>query len=81
MVDVTIEVEAALAGKVTKLATDLHRSPEWVIARAIENYIQLNASDVARIREGIAEADRGEFATDEEVEDLFRKQHDRDQQS
>ncbi|WP_293810480.1 hypothetical protein [uncultured Bosea sp.] len=81
MVDVTIEVEAALAGQVTKLAADMRHSPEWIIARAIESYIQLNASDVARIREGIAAADRGEFATDEEVEAVFRKQHDRDRQS
>jgi len=66
-VDITIEVEATLADRLTRLATDMHRSPAWVIARAIEDYVQLNASDVARIREGIAEADRGEFATDEEI--------------
>ncbi|QEL24616.1 ribbon-helix-helix protein, CopG family [Bosea sp. F3-2] len=79
--DITIEVEATLADRLTRLATDMHRSPAWVIARAIEDYVQLNASDVARIREGIAEADRGEFATDEEIEAIFRKLHDRDQQS
>jgi len=51
-----------------KLATSMDRSRNWVVNRAIEAYVAEQAWQIEAIKAGIAEADRGEFATDEEVE-------------
>ncbi|RYE29838.1 MAG: ribbon-helix-helix protein, CopG family [Hyphomicrobiales bacterium] len=74
--DITIEVEAGLAASLSNPAADMGRSPGWVIARAIEDYVALNVSQVAQIKEGIAQADRGEFATDAEIEAILKNLED-----
>lgn len=69
----TIRLDEEMLAKLDALAADTERSRSWIAAKAIENYVALNAWQIARVREGIAEADRGEFATDEEVEAVFAK--------
>ena len=69
----TIRLDDEMLAKLDALAADTDRSRNWIAAKAIEDYVALNAWQIARIKEGIAEADRGEFATDEEVEAVFRK--------
>lgn len=69
----TIRIEEEMLAKLDALAADTDRSRNWLAAKAIENYVELNAWQIARIKEGIAEADRGEFATGEEVEAVFAK--------
>lgn len=56
-----------------RLAKSMDRSRNWVINRALEHYIALQSWQIAKIEEGIAQADRGEFASDEEVEAVFAK--------
>jgi len=67
------ELEERVLRHLDALAADTDRSRSWIAARAIENYVALNAWQIARIKDGIAEADRGEFATDEEVRAVFDK--------
>ena len=55
------------------MAADTDRSRSWIAAKAIEAYVELNAWQINRIKDGIAQADRGEFATDEEVRTVFDK--------
>lgn len=69
----TIRLNDETLAKLDALAADTDRSRNWLAAKAIENYIELNAWQIARIKEGIAQADRGEFATEEEVEAVFAK--------
>ena len=38
-----------------------------------QHYVALNAWQIAKIKEGIAAADRGDFATEEEMERLLAK--------
>lgn len=64
----TIRLDDETLAKLDALAADTDRSRNWLAAKAIENYIELNAWQIARIKEGIAEADRGEFATEEELD-------------
>jgi len=52
------------------LAEKTERSRNWLVSRAIESYVSLNAWQIAKIEEGIAAADRGDFATDEEMAEL-----------
>ncbi len=37
--DITIELEPQVAAIVKELAAQTDRSPEWIIAKAIENYV------------------------------------------
>ncbi|AZO79911.1 MULTISPECIES: ribbon-helix-helix protein, CopG family [unclassified Bosea (in: a-proteobacteria)] len=64
----TIRLDDETLAKLDALAADTDRSRNWLAAKAIENYIELNAWQIARIKEGIAQADRGEFATEEELD-------------
>lgn len=57
--------------KLDRLAKSMDRSRNWVINRALERYLATEAWQIEEIRKGIAEADRGEFASDEEVEAVF----------
>lgn len=64
----TIRLDDETLAKLDALAADTDRSRNWLAAKAIENYIELNSWQIARIKEGIAQADRGEFATEEELD-------------
>jgi predicted transcriptional regulator len=64
----TIRLDDETLAKLDALAADTDRSRNWLAARAIENYVELNSWQIARIKEGIAQADRGEFATEEELD-------------
>jgi len=69
----TIRLDDEMLAKLDALAADTDRSRNWIAAKAIESYVELNAWQMAKIREGIAQADRGEFATEEEMDALFDK--------
>jgi predicted transcriptional regulator len=64
----TIRLDDETLAKLDALAADTDRSRNWLAAKAIENYIELNSWQIARIKEGIAQADRGEFATEDELD-------------
>lgn len=69
----TIRLDDEKLAKLDALAADMDRSRSWIAAKAIEDYVALNAWQIEQIKEGIAQADRGEFATDEEVQAVFDK--------
>ena len=69
----TIRLDDEMLAKLDSLAADTDRSRSWIAAKAIESYVELNAWQIQRIKEGIAEADRGEFATEEELDAIEAK--------
>jgi predicted transcriptional regulator len=56
-----------------RLAEKTDRSRSWLAARAIEDYIALNAWQIAKIEAGINAADRGDFADEKEVARVRKK--------
>ena len=66
----TIRLDDEMLAKLDALAADTDRSRNWIAAKAIESYVELNAWQIAKIKEGIAQADRGEFATEEELDEI-----------
>ncbi|PPD16800.1 MAG: CopG family transcriptional regulator [Methylobacterium sp.] len=56
-----------------KLAQSMDRSRNWIVNRAIDRYIAEQSWQIGQIMEGIAQADRGEFASDEEVRAAFAR--------
>ncbi|MDP3255566.1 MAG: CopG family ribbon-helix-helix protein [Bosea sp. (in: a-proteobacteria)] len=69
----TIRLDDQMLAKLDALASDIDRSRSWLAAKAIEDYLERNAWQIARIKDGLDDADRGEFASDEEVETVFAK--------
>jgi RHH-type rel operon transcriptional repressor/antitoxin RelB len=69
----TLRLEVGLRGKLDKLATATRRSRSFLAAEAIREYVALNSWQIEEIQKGLAEADRGEFASDDEVKRMARK--------
>ena len=53
------------------LATTMDRDRSYLLNEAVENYIDLHQWQINEIRQAIAEADAGDFATNEEVRAAF----------
>jgi predicted transcriptional regulator len=67
----TVRLPDDLTAKLDALAARLDRSRTWVATQALAEYVERETWQIAEIDAAIAEADRGEFATDEEVEAAF----------
>ena len=69
----TIRLEDKLLGQLDKLAETTDRSRNWLVARAVEDYIALNAWQHAKIDEGIEAANRGDFSGDVDISRVRKK--------
>jgi len=69
----TLRLDAHLRGKLDKLATATRRSRSFLAAEAIRDYVELNSWQIGEIHKALAEADRGEFATDAAVRKVAKK--------
>ncbi len=69
----TIRLEPDLKERLEALADATRRSKSFLAAEAIRDYVALNEWQVAEVQEAVAEADRGEFASEETVDAVFRK--------
>lgn len=64
----TIRLDDKTLAKLDALAADTDRSRNWLAAKAIENYVELNAWQIDQIKAGLAEADRGEFVSEADLD-------------
>jgi predicted transcriptional regulator len=55
------------------LAGKLDRSRSYLAAQAIEDFVAREAWQLAEIEAGVAEADRGDFASEDEVARVVAK--------
>jgi predicted transcriptional regulator len=69
----TLRVDEKLKKKLDKLAKSTQRSRSFLAAEAIRDYVELNEWQIKEIKKAIKQADAGDFATDEEVEAMFKK--------
>ena len=69
----TIRLEPELKTRLDQLAQATQRSKSFLAAEAIRDFIELNEWQIQEIRDGIKEADNGDFATDKAVNKTFRK--------
>lgn len=56
-----------MADRLNQIAQKLDRSRSYMAAQAIEDFVSREEWQLAEIVDGIAEADRGEFASDDDV--------------
>ena len=70
---VTIRLESELKQRLDQLAESMQRSKSFLAAQAIRDFVDLNEWQVQEIEQAIVEADRGEFASDQDVAAVFDK--------
>jgi predicted transcriptional regulator len=68
--DVTIEVELdeAQVARLDVLAAETNQPRNQLLKEAIERFVAFQSAQIAHIKEGIAQLDRGEHATEEELD-------------
>ena len=69
----TVRLPADLAVQLEKLTQATGRNKSAITVAALRVYVEAEAWQIRDIEQGIAEADRGEFAIDSEVNSFFAK--------
>lgn len=73
MVSMSMRLPAELAEQLGVLAEATGRTKSYIAVQAIQDFVAREAWQVAEIQKGLAEADAGDFATDEEMSALDAK--------
>ena len=68
---VTFRLDAERRAELDAVAKALDRDRSYVLNEAVGAYLEVHRWQIAHIREGIRQADAGEFASDEEVAAAF----------
>jgi RHH-type rel operon transcriptional repressor/antitoxin RelB len=69
----TLRLDPKLKKQLDRLSRAMSRSRSFLAAEAIREYVALNDWQIEEIKKGLAEADRGEFASDKDVERTLKK--------
>lgn len=67
----TIRTDEDTLARLDTVAKQMGRSRNWAINKAIEDFVEYNEWYVAKVQEGIAAAEAGNFASQEEIESVF----------
>ena len=69
----TIRLDDEMKNRLGQLAKATHRTKSFLAAEAIQKYIEVNEWQIQEIQAALNEADKGEFASDDEVNGVFDK--------
>lgn len=69
----TIQVDEAVFSALGEFATRFDRPLDSLVSEALDQWLALQKRDIDQIEAGIAEADRGEFVSDEEIARILHK--------
>ncbi len=70
---VTFELDDETLQTLDRLAERTERSRDDLISQAVQNYLALQSWQIDKIRAGIAAAERGDFADEEEIARIVEK--------
>ncbi len=68
-----VRVSPELVSKLDKYAEMVGQSKSQIAVNAIEDYLDWRIPQIADLKLALAAMDRGEYASEEEVEALFKK--------
>jgi predicted transcriptional regulator len=71
--NITFRLDSEKRISLDAIAAGIDRDRSYLLNQAVDMYLEVYQSQIAEIETGIAEADAGDFATDEEVENVFAK--------
>jgi predicted transcriptional regulator len=66
-----VAIRPDLKAQLGSLATEMHRSESELVNEALESYLQRTQLYIKKLKQRVAEADAGQFATEEEMEKFF----------
>ncbi len=69
----TLRLDSKLKQKLDRLSLAMSRSRSFVAAQAIREYVELNDWQIGEVKKAVAEADRGDFASERDVSRTLRK--------
>lgn len=70
---VTFRIDSAKRKALDAIAAELDRDRSYVLNEAISQYLDVQQWQLLHIKEGLRQADAGEFAKDSEVSAAFAK--------
>ena len=73
MTSMSMRLPDELATKLEALSEATGRTKSFLAVRAIEDFLEREIWQIAEIKQGLSEADAGDFATDEEMAALDTK--------
>ena len=68
-----VRLPSELAAKLKALAQATGRTKSAITVAALQDHLEVEAWQIAEIKAGISEADRGEFVSDDEVNAFFAR--------
>lgn len=71
--NITFRIDSDKKATLDVIAAGINRDRSYVLNEAIEAYIEMHQWQIKEIEKGIAEADAGDFASDEEVKATFNR--------
>ena len=69
----TLRLERRLKARLDRLAKATDRSRAWLAAEAVRHYLENNEWQIAAIREGVREAERGRLVGHERLKAKWEK--------
>jgi predicted transcriptional regulator len=72
---VTARLDSEMLAKLDQLASMLERSRAWIMAKAVQRFVDEELEFRAFVQQGIDEADRGELISQEDMEAWFEARH------
>lgn len=69
----TVRLSDQILSRVDSMAGKLKRSRSWIINQAVDNYLSHEEWLIKEIHEGLSEAERNEFATENELKEMLAK--------
>lgn len=70
---INVRLPETLYNQIEELAKATARTKSFLTIDALTNYVQRESWQIRDIHEGVAEADAGEFATEDQVKAVFAK--------
>ena len=74
-----VNVEPRLKAELEELAQTTNRAEDQLANEALRLFLERERRIINSIKEGISQAERGEFVPDEEMEDFFSKHSPQDE--
>jgi len=69
----TLRLDSKLKKQLDRLSKAMDRSRSFVAAQAIQEFVTLNEWQIGEIKKALVEADRGDIASDEEVQQTVKR--------
>ncbi|MBE9050938.1 ribbon-helix-helix protein, CopG family [Nostocales cyanobacterium LEGE 11386] len=71
--NITFRIDSEKKAALDALATGMNRDRSYILNEAVAAYLEMYQWQIEEIQKGIAEADAGDFASEEEVKAAFAR--------